>query len=99
MALRIQATVQFTRWLDGLADLSGRGRVQARIECLAAGNPGVQRTLKRGLNELKIDVGPGYRVYYVLSGQDGLILLCGGDKSTQKKDIEQAYKLLRLMKK
>ena len=94
MAVRIQATQEFTAWLDGLKDQAGRARVQARIERLAAGNPGKHRNLRRGLSELKVDVGPGYRVYYTHRGNVLIILLCGGDKASQRTDIRLACALV-----
>jgi putative addiction module killer protein len=78
-----------------LRDLVARARIQARVERLAMGNPGSRRDLKGGLNELKIDLGPGYRVYYTQRGDVLVILLCGGDKSTQKRDIKTARQLLK----
>lgn len=90
---QIKATEQFSRWLDGLKDLQGRARIQARIQRLAAGNPGIHRNLKLGVSELKIDIGPGYRVYYTQRQNVLIILLCGGDKSSQPADIEFAYQL------
>lgn len=90
---RIQSTSHFLQWLDQLRDLSGRARVQARIQRLAMGNPGAHRNLKYGVSELKIDVGPGYRVYYTQRKDVLVILLCGGSKSSQKRDIELAYEL------
>ncbi|ALM84415.1 type II toxin-antitoxin system RelE/ParE family toxin [Bordetella sp. N] len=89
------STKEFDDFEANLKDMSGRARIQARIQRLAAGNPGSYRNLKHGVSELKIDVGPGYRVYYTLR-QDGsiVILLAGGDKSTQDGDIERAYKLV-----
>ena len=92
---QIKATKRFTDWLDRLKDLSGRARILARIERLAAGNPGPHRNLKSGVSEMKIDVGPGYRVYYTKRRQVVIILLCGGDKSSQAKDIEMAYELAK----
>lgn len=92
---RIQSTSHFLQWLDQLKDLSGRARVQARIQRLAVGNPGVHRNLKYGVSELKIDVGPGYRVYYTQRENILVILLCGGSKSTQKQDIELAYEIVK----
>ena len=91
---RIKATQEFTEWLNGLKDQTGRARIQARIERLAGGNPGSHRNLKRGVSELKIDVGPGYRVYYTHRLDVLIILLCGGDKSTQRADIKLAYDLV-----
>lgn len=90
---QIKATSQFTAWLDGLKDINGRARIQARIQRLATGNPGKYRDLKQGVSELKIDVGPGYRVYYTQKHDVLIILLCGGDKSSQPKDIKLAYEL------
>ena len=94
MAAQIKATSEFTDWLDGLRDRTGRARIQARIERLAAGNPGQHRNLKRGLSELKVNVGPGYRVYYTRRGDALILLLCGGDKSTQRSDIRLAYAMI-----
>lgn len=88
MPMEIEATPTYTAWLDGLNDLVGRARIQARVERLAAGNPGQHRILKGGVRELKIDVGSGYRVYYTQRGNALVILLCGGDKSY----AEQGYK-------
>ncbi|OWT71629.1 MULTISPECIES: type II toxin-antitoxin system RelE/ParE family toxin [unclassified Achromobacter] len=91
----IVSTEEFDEFEANLKDVAGRARIQARIRRLAEGNPGSHRNLKHGVTELKIDVGPGYRVYYTLR-QDGsiVILLAGGDKSTQNSDIERAYKLV-----
>ena len=91
---QIQSTQEFTDWLDGLRDLRGRARIQARIERLARGNLGKYRNLKHGVSELKVDVGPGYRVYYTRRRDTLIILLCGGDKSSQRSDIRRAYKLV-----
>lgn len=91
---RIQTTTQFTKWLDRLKDISGRARIQARIQRLALGNPGKYRNLKNGVSELKVDVGPGYRVYYADLDDVLIVLLCGGDKSSQSDDIELAYELI-----
>jgi putative addiction module killer protein len=91
----IKATSQFKEWLDGLKDINGRARIQARIQRLAAGNPGKHRDLKQGVSELKIDMGPGYRVYYTQKQEVLIILLCGGDKSSQAKDIRLAYELAK----
>ena len=92
---QIKATKRFTDWLDGLKDLQGRARIQVRIERLAAGNPGQYRRLQHGVSELKIDVGPGYRVYYTQRKDVVIVLLCGGDKSTQATDIRSAYELAK----
>ena len=91
---QIKATEQFIFWLDGLKDVQGRARIQARIQSLAAGNHCVYRNLKLGVSELKIDVGPGYRVYYTQRHNVLIILLCGGDKASQRADIDLAYQLV-----
>jgi putative addiction module killer protein len=92
---QVKATRRFSDWLDRLKDLQGRARIQARIERLAAGNPGEHRNLKHGVSELKINVGPGYRVYYARRGEIVIVLLCGGSKSSQTKDIQTAYELVK----
>lgn len=91
--MNIVATPQFSAWLSGLKDLTGRARIQARIQRLAAGNPGQGRRLSANVSELKIDVGPGYRVYYAWRGDELVILLAGGNKSTQVRDIALATAL------
>ena len=73
----------------------GRARVQVRVDRPVHGNPGTHRALTDGVSELKIDVGPGYRVYYTQRGSRLLLLLAGGDKSTQQKEIELAISLAR----
>lgn len=91
--MQIESTPEFNNWLSGLKDLTGRARIQARIRRLIDGNPGQHRVLTGGLGELKIDVGPGYRVYYTARGDTLVILLVGGDKSTQQADIRKAQEL------
>lgn len=91
--MELYATEAYTHWLDGLRDPLGRARILARVERLAGGNPGNHRMLKHGVAELKIDVGPGYRVYYQIRGSTLLLLLAGGDKSTQAEDIAAAYRM------
>jgi len=91
--MRIDVTEDYSTWIDGLKDLAGRARIQARIARLADGNPGQHRVLSQGICELKIDAGPGYRVYYTMRGKVLVILLIGGDKSTQRTDIRRAKEL------
>jgi putative addiction module killer protein len=91
--IEIRKTEIFAKWLDGLRDIRGRARVQARIERLATGNPGDVKPVGEGVSELRIDYGPDYRVYYKQHGQKVVILLAGGDKSTQGKDIKTALRL------
>jgi putative addiction module killer protein len=88
--MKLRATEQFKSWLDNLRDRQGRSRIISRLFRLADGNPGNSRSVGGGIVELKIDFGPGYRVYYIQRGQVLVLLLCGGDKSTQAKDIERA---------
>jgi putative addiction module killer protein len=91
----IRKTETFARWLDGLRDIRARAKVQARIERLAAGNPGDVRPVGEGVSELRIDYGPGYRVYYKAIGGEIVILLAGGVKRTQSADINTALRLAR----
>jgi putative addiction module killer protein len=91
--LEIRQTEIFARWLDGLQDTHARARVLVRIERLAAGNPGNVRPVGEGVSELRIDYGPGYRVYFTMRGRTVLILLAGGDKRTQAADIKTALRL------
>lgn len=91
--IEIRKTETFAKWLDGLHDLRARARILARIERLASGNPGDVKSVGEGVSELRIDYGPGYRVYYKKQGPKVVILLAGGDKSTQAKDIKVALRL------
>ena len=93
--IEIRKTETFIKWLDDLKDIKARARVLARIERLAAGNPGDVAPVGEGVSELRIDYGPGYRVYYRQFGKLLLILLAGGDKQTQTKDIKTALRLAR----
>ncbi len=93
--MRVEKTDAYRDWIDGLKDLAGRARVLMRVDRLIHGNPGVHRNLTEGVSELKVDVGPGYRVYYSQRGDRLLLLIAGGDKSTQSKDIARALELNR----
>ncbi len=93
--IEIRKTGLFARWLDGLRDLHARARVQARIERLATGNPGDVKPVGEGVSELRIIYGPGYRVYFKQRGRELIVLLAGGDKRTQARDIETALRLAR----
>ena len=93
--IEIRKTDVFAKWLDGLDDIRARARVLVRIERLAAGNPGDATAVGEGVSELRIDYGPGYRVYYKQFGKSLVILLAGGDKHTQTKDIKTALRLAR----
>lgn len=91
--MHVEQTDEYRRWINGLRDLSVRSRILVRVDRLIHGNAGVHRNLTDGVSELKIDIGPGYRVYYMQRGNVLLLLLAGGDKSTQPKDIAKAIAL------
>ncbi len=91
--MRVEQTETYRDWINALTDRGGRARIQVRIDRLIHGNPGSHRNLTGGVSELKIDFGPGYRVYYTQRGDRLLLLLAGGDKSSQQKDIELAIEL------
>ncbi|KFZ45009.1 MAG: type II toxin-antitoxin system RelE/ParE family toxin [Deltaproteobacteria bacterium HGW-Deltaproteobacteria-13] len=93
--IEIRKTEAYARWLDELRDIRARARVMARVERLAAGNPGDVKPVGEGVSELRIDYGPGYRVYYTMRGRTVVILLAGGDKRTQAADIRTALRLAR----
>ena len=93
--MRVEETEIYREWINALKDHVGRARVQVRVDRLVHGNPGKHRDLTDGVSEQKIDVGPGYRVYYTQRGSRLLLLLAGGDKSTQQNDIEMAIYLAR----
>lgn len=83
----------FDEWLDGLRDERAKARIAQRLVRLASGNPGDVKPVGEGISELRIDYGPGYRVYYMQHGAELIILLCGGDKSTQDRDIRKAKEI------
>ena len=89
----VMYTGTFRGWLDGLRDGAGRARVLVRIRRLEAGNPGDHKGVGNGVMELRITFGPGYRVYYKPYGSTVLVLLAGGDKSTQASDVAKAKAL------
>lgn len=85
----------FDGWLSGLKDRQARARIQARIDRLAMGNPGDVKPTQSGVSELRIDYGPGYRVYYQHRGKTMVLLCCGGDKRTQDGDIRRAVEIAK----
>jgi len=93
--MRVQMTEVYRDWINALKDRAGRARIQVRVDRLAYGNPGQHRNLTGGVSELKIDFGPGYRVYYTERCGELIILLAGGDKSTQQQDIKAAISLAK----
>ena len=93
--MRVEVTEVYREWINGLKDRAGRARIQVRVDRLVHGNPGSHRNLTDGVAELKIDLGPGYRVYYTQRGMRLILLLAGGEKSTQQSDIKMAIQLAR----
>ncbi len=93
--MRVEKTTEYLEWIDALKDRAGRARILVRVERLIQGNPGQFRDLTDGVSELKVDFGPGYRVYYSQRGTRLLLLLVGGVKSTQQKDIAKAIHLAK----
>ena len=83
----------FANWVDGLRDRVAVARIEVRIARMADGNPGDVKPLGNGISEMRVNYGPGYRVYFLQRGDTVVILLCGGDKSTQNKDVTKAYEL------
>ncbi len=92
---QLQSTETFDDWLRTLQDRKGRARILARLESAQLGNLGDVKSIGRGLREMRIHTGPGYRVYFAQKGRVLLLLLCGGDKATQVRDIAKAYQILR----
>jgi putative addiction module killer protein len=89
----IRQTEAFSEWLRNLSDVRARARIGARIDRLTLGNPGDVAPVGEGVSEMRIHYGPGYRVYFVQRGAALVVLLCGGDKSTQAGDIRTAKQL------
>ena len=93
--IEIRKTVAFAQWLDGLRDIKARARVQARLDRMAEGHLGDVKPVGEGVSELRIDFGPGYRVYFKSRRRELIVLLAGGDKKTQANDIKVALRLAR----
>ncbi len=93
--LEVRRTEVYASWLDGLRDVRARARVLVRVERLAAGNPRDVRPVGEGVSEIRIDYGPGYRVYFKRQDRTVVVLLAGGDKRTQSDDIDTALRLAR----
>ena len=91
----VRKTDVFAKWIDGLRDIRARARIQVRIERLALGNQGDAKSVGEGVSELRIDYGPGYRVRFARRGVALIILLAGGDKRAQVRDIRTALRLAR----
>ena len=93
--LTIRETSEFIDWMERLRDERARGRIARRIDRLGQGNPGDVKPVGEGVSELRIDYGPGYRLYFVQRGDVIVIMLCGGDKKSQKNDILRAKKMAK----
>jgi putative addiction module killer protein len=93
--VEVRQTDVFVAWFDGLKDRAARARITARIRRLSLGNPGDVKPAGQGVSEMRIDYGPGYRVYFVQRGEALVILLCGGDKRDQSRDIARALELAK----
>ncbi len=93
----IRKTQVFSHWIDGLKDVRARARIQVRIERLAGGNPGDVKPVGEGVSEMRVDYGPGYRVYFTKVGSEIVVLLVGGQKKRQSADIKRALELARTL--
>jgi putative addiction module killer protein len=94
-SVEVRQTATFATWLRALRDRQAKARILARIDRLSLGNPGDVRPVGEGVSELRIDYGPGYRVYFVRRGETAVVLLAGGDKRSQPRDIARAPALAR----
>lgn len=93
--LEVRQTITYSTWFDKLRDRAAKVRIDIRIRRLSLGNPGDVRPVGEGVSELRVNFGPGYRIYYVQRGEEFVVLLAGGDKSTQEQDIRDAKSLAR----
>ena len=93
--IEVRQTDVFADWFAGLRDRAARARITVRIRRLSLGNPGDVKPVGGGVSEMRIDYGPGYRVYFVRRGDTVVVLLCGGDKRNQDRDISRALELAR----
>lgn len=93
--VEVRQTETYSQWFNALRDRQARARIDIRIRRLSMGNPGDVKPVGRGVSELRVDYGPGYRVYFIQRGDTLIILLAGGDKSTQEQDIKIALDLAK----
>jgi putative addiction module killer protein len=91
--LRFKKTDEFDQWLSSLADQRAQAKIASRIERLGRGNPGDVKPVGAGVSEMRVSDGPGYRVYFKQTGKTVVLLLCGGDKSAQEKDVKRAKEI------
>lgn len=96
--IEIRETDVFKEWFNSLKDKRAKARIDIRIRRVSLGNLGDVKPVGSGVSELRIDYGPGYRIYFVQQGNVIIILLCGGDKSTQSKDIQRAHEIAQMLK-
>jgi putative addiction module killer protein len=89
----VRQTEEFSDWLHRLRDANAVARIVSRIRRMEMGNPGDTKSVGQGIFEMRLDHGPGYRIYYVHRGAEIVLLLCGGDKRTQQRDIKRAQRL------
>jgi putative addiction module killer protein len=92
--MEVRLTEEFRDWLSGLRDDRAKARIVVRIRRFELGNPGDTRSLGGGLVEMRIDYGPGYRLYFMYRGATAVIILCGGDKRTQRSDVARARQIM-----
>ena len=97
MVIEIRQTEEYARWFRRLNDRRTRAKINVRIRRLSLGNPGDVRPVGGGVSEMRIDFGPGYRVYYVGRGDSVVVLLAGGDKRTQSRDIRRALDMAQVL--
>ena len=93
--IEIRETAKFRKWLDRLRDRTAKAQIAIRIDRIAQGNPGDAKSVGKGVLEARIDYGPGYRLYFIRLGQRVVVLLCGGDKSSQARDVMEAKTLAK----
>lgn len=91
--IEVQTTAEFDSWMGALRDRTAVAKVAARIMRVAHGLMGDVKPVGKGISELRVDHGPGYRVYFIQRGAVVIVLLCGGDKATQQRDIKAAHKI------
>jgi len=93
--LEVRETAAYANWFRGLRDRAAKARIDIRVRRLSLGNPGDVRPVGEGVSELRIQFGPGYRIYFIQNGEEFILLLAGGDKSSQAQDVKQAKNLAR----
>jgi len=96
--IEVLQTDFYKKWFAALRDRMARARIDARIRRISLGNFGDVKPVGDGVSEIRIDYGPGYRIYFCRDGNTVIILLCGGDKSTQERDIQRAHEIANNMK-